>query len=327
MSSEIRQVFGSDGEKFFTILNSICDVMKGVKYGFADPNSLEEVLKEDVVSGQQLLWFDVLQHSHFISCASLLRTKRWMDGIRYGAAEGNYIVFASSLRGLIESTADSYYAMRYIGKTLTDYFAQISLTLQGKVMKKDGKIVMFSSDPIDVIIEHFIHAKKMSDTDIARRTQGMSEELANRFKEVNQAKEPWRYIQILKEQEFGNLSPVYKELCEVTHPAGDSVTLFLGENPGHIYNLNVVNDEEKIQSFIRKFRPIISKLLVPSINPSLIALSVINEFPLDNSIFNTSFPSLLKIEEFAESMNLDDISGWVKLKESIDQQKLSLENK
>lgn len=325
MGLQMRHLFGSDGEIHIKMLNKTCEILKNVKYAFADPNSLKEILLKDIALGQQLLWFDVLQQCHFISCASLLRTKRWIDGIEYGLTERNYIIFASSLRGLIESTADSYDAMQYIGITLAENFTPITLTLNGELMKtSDGKVVYFNSEPFDIVIEHFINAKKMNDSELKRRTRNMNAELVNRFKEVNQAKEPWKYIEILNKQGFGNLSPIYKELCEVTHPAGESVNLFLNKNPDNTFNLNIFNDEESIQLFIKKYSKKIKKLLVPSINPSLIALSTLDEFPINNLVFASLFPSELKTREIAQSMNLTEIHAWIKIKTKIEQQKLLL---
>jgi hypothetical protein len=56
--------------------------------------------------------------SRLVACTSLLRARRWLDGVRYGISSGNYSVFAASLRGFIESTADNVDVTRYIGKTL-----------------------------------------------------------------------------------------------------------------------------------------------------------------------------------------------------------------
>lgn len=326
MNTNRIEVFGSDEEGFIEVLDHVCGLFKGVKYGFIHADALKSAYDHDMMLGHRLHWFNLLQNIHFISCASLLRTKRWMDGIRYGTKEGNYILTASSLRGLIESTADSYQVMQYVGKSLEVYFTEIYMTLRGKIIEKDGVKVLPDSDPFDLIVDHFIFARKISDKQLERRTHGMDEKLKKRFKYVNQAKEPWKYIKILEEQGFGNMSRVYQEACEVVHPAEASVMLFLDENADHTFNLNGSDDFAAIQKFVNKYKKQLEGLLSPSITPSLLALSVLSKFPLNDHFFTSIVPSVLKTNKIARSINLENVPAWVSAKKVIEQKLIALKS-
>lgn len=310
-------LFGDNEDTFIDVLEKVCKLMDGIKYAFPHADALKEIYKKDLQLGEMMYMFNVIQNCHFAACASLLRTQRWFEGVRYGLERGNFLIFSSSLRGLVESTSDSYDVMRYIGKTLEVNYIPFVLALLGK-KTKDGEVVLNDTKPLDVLVNHFIYAKEMSDYSILRKTNGMSPEEAERYKDIHKAKKPWEYRRILKEQGFPHVDTIYSELSETTHPASSSVFLFLQENKDGTYNLKQDSDYENISEFIRKFGKKTKDLLSYAITPSLIALKTVDEFPIHGEPFKSIFPTVLNIKEIATFINLDNVQAWVDTKASID---------
>ena len=282
---------------------------------------MKRIYELDLQLGEAVYVFNLLQNCHLAACVSLLRAHRWLEGVRYGINAGNFFIFSSSLRGFIESTADSHDVMRYIGKTLELNYVPYTYTL---LMKKslEDEILIHDTRQFDKVLNHFIYARKLSNSFISKKLKGMSEKEAEEYRNVHVAKEPWEYREILKEQGFTQIDKVYGELSETTHASSSSVFLFLHRNDDGTYNLSPDRDDDKIAEFIRKYGNDMRDFLGVAVTPSLIALKTINEFPIHGEPYKSLFPSILRLEEIADSINLDSVEAWTHTKKAIERKKL-----
>jgi hypothetical protein len=64
----------------------------------------------------QVYWREILFRAHFGACASLLRTRRWIEGACAAFEHRNYHTFMAAFRGWLESSADTFDAFRTIRK-------------------------------------------------------------------------------------------------------------------------------------------------------------------------------------------------------------------
>jgi len=321
LRQDTLRLFGEQEDAFHEVLEHACNMMEGIKYAFPNEDSLKRVYELDLQLGEALYIFNLLQNCHLAACVSLLRAHRWLEGVRHGINAGNFFIFSSSFRGFIESTADSYDVMRYIGKTLELNFVPYTYTL---FMKKtlEGEILIHDTRQFNEVLNHFIYARKLSHAFIAKKLKGMSDTEAENYKKVHVAKEPWEYRGILKEQGFTQIDKVYSELSETTHASSSSVFLFLRRNEDGTFNLTTDRDDDKIAEFIRKYGKDMRDFLSVAITPSLLALKTINEFPIHDEPYKSLCPSVLKLEEIANSINLDSVEAWTHTKKAIERKKL-----
>ena len=103
----IHEILDSGGSKYF-FTNVLYHQLLISKRQFAEANR-NYVL-------------EIINRFHAASLITLRRNLAWIESIQLACNHSSYFSFCSSLRGLIESAAESLYSLRDALKSLTTYF-------------------------------------------------------------------------------------------------------------------------------------------------------------------------------------------------------------
>lgn len=261
---QILQIFGKVGIEYIPFLRKLCEEFPEVEYKFMDNEKHESLLMSDMNRGMEIYWREILYRLHLASTITIVRFDKWIQGILLGAKYGNFILYATSLRGLIESCADSDDTLRNIPLPLSEIFDKVQNSINGNTEKP----VLFP-DGEDKLI-HFSHAA------VFRR----GDDVPNTWK----AKTAKSYIENIDGIANGDLYSSYKQLCNLSHPAGYSVrynfAITEDEEKNAIYNRNKKMDLVNILGFSEAYKSRIDKLIRIPMNSALICLKILNHFSI-----------------------------------------------
>jgi hypothetical protein len=209
----------------------------------------------------RIYWLEILYRAHFASSTSLLRSERWLDGIITAARHKNYLLFMASMRGFLESAADSFHSLQDVPTLLADSHSVVRKAIKGQLFQ------MVLSTDIENALIHFTHARRLE-----------KDEHAPSSHRAMQVKE---YLESLAAGGDHRLAQCYRELCEVTHPASSSVRCFarMGQGlTGTVYELASEPDSDHIGHFCESYRDVMPRIVSLGVEPPLVSLRLINEF-------------------------------------------------
>ena len=214
----------------------------------------------------QVYWTEMLQRAHLAACTSLRRNLGWISAVALCHSHENYLGFAASLRGLIESVGDSTDVLTKIPKNIARENKTIKCCIDGR----ENSMAVASRELEDELIS-YSHARRtkkhedVPDSHVAKQTQ--------------------YYVKLLSDDaDLPKLELLYKELCEVMHPAATSVlyqfSAELGPDGEAIYSVNTQADHLYVEKTLREFRNIIIRLVYLAFDPGLITLKVLHRFKI-----------------------------------------------
>lgn len=264
---------------------------------------IEGLNKGDIREVEKIYWQEILLRVHFASVTSLIRTKKWLEGVVLGIESKNLLVFCSSLRGFLEATTDSYYSLEGLPIALALNFKTINSALKGELNR------IFESQEIEDKLIHFQFAKKGK--------KGLN---TNTIAHTNV-----EYIKSFDLENIG-IKELYSELCEVTHPAENSVNCFTKKivvSEHCSYSLtSTETDNNIISEIILKYWSQIYKLINMGFSLYCTCLKLLTLFDfenihseyIDNSIFedmlnkntwNILLEMIEKGEKYLDEQNMD----------------------
>ncbi|MGV7930639.1 MAG: hypothetical protein AB2L13_17335 [Spirochaetota bacterium] len=280
----LARLFNSYDMKFINLLNDIVMSLPTIEYKFMSIDDFGKL--ESIAERNYIYWIEIIQRVHLVASVSLLRMSRWLNGISIILKNNNHLAFCSCLRGLIESTADSWYTLRYVPATISENFHAIKLALEGNLN------IITLCDLEDALI-HYTHARKLSKPEI------------DDLPSTHKAKEVREYI-----SSFQNniISDLYSELCQYTHPSAYSVLNFILPKEDGTLILNKYSETEiyNINKLIDTYNGKITDILQIPINSSLFVFHILNMLPITELKFN-----------MIENINIEGIPGWEKTIENI----------
>lgn len=282
----LYKVFG-EAAKNSDIINRM--MMKDIdnnkfKYSYLTPESFITLsIIQGTACANQYLAKEILQRVYFAVITGYLREYRWLEGMCQSISNENYIMFMSSIRGFVEASTDFYDACECIPLTLAEEYKIVHKAIKGEISE-----VIISFDELEKSLLHFQEANKSRE----------------KKEKVYIAKSAKSYMES-KNLKHLNLYECYGELCEVTHPAKDSLDLFINDND-NIYTFNLNKDKELINKFILKYSKKLSELLMRSENLCVTILKVLNLFGVQE-IYTESM----------ERVNIDNIPVWKKIIELV----------
>jgi len=219
--------------KYYTLISSIKDANIERTYIFM-PND-DYAKMTDSLEVSKIYWHEMLCRAHIVVLVSLFRTKRWLDSIN--ATRLEYYGFCSSLRGMIESVADSFYTLQSVPLTIAHDFYTIN-----KILQKESS-VLIHHEKLENTLLHFIQATKLSQT----QRQG--------YPSFYNAKQTKEYLESIKEISDGRLVFLYDTLCQISHPAYESNSLFLfkPDNRTIVCSDSEAMEESLINAMLKSF--------------------------------------------------------------------------
>jgi len=182
------------------------------RYRFtSDPYFRNLVSRGNLADPNQIYVLEILARFHAGALITFRRNLSWIEAIQSSYAQSSFFAFTASLRGMIESSADTYFSLRHAPLNLASYFQILKSCVSGA---ESTKIHLFK-DLEDWGI-HFLEAGKYDDK--------------SRDKSHYKAKMTWEYIDAIDSDPFfGKVYPLYQELCQVTHPSRESTYLYFSE--------------------------------------------------------------------------------------------------
>jgi hypothetical protein len=255
-------------EAYRAHIDKIIRDSSGIKYEamFLEPN-LDAFHPHNAVE----LFYDVtsvyvlgiLERSHLACITSLARTSRWLASTIRSVEDSNALAFSSSLRGLLESSSDSFHMLQHLFPTLESSYKYMHIALN---YPKDlqGRFINFES--LESLLIHYAYAKrwdKGEEPPPHHRNRSNSE-----------------YISCLKSFGVSGLPELYSELCQLTHPASPSVFCFVDEEEKEL-TFNPNRDSIVIHDILKRHQSSILGLIQYPLNSALMALAILHRLVPD----------------------------------------------
>jgi hypothetical protein len=280
----ISHVFGRAGEVYPALIDSMLTEALGTPYVFTSTEEFRN-LPPDAMS--KAYWEEMLCRVHWAATSNLARHKRWFEAA-YDLSLGrsNYPGFCAALRGLVEAAADASHSLGAVPETLASHSSLIIESLSGHAT--------FSavSEDLESMLIHFQFARRLRAGEDAPAT--------------HRAKRAADYIAAIQ-TELEPVQPLYAELCEVVHPAAQSLN-WLTRTEGRQWSVSAGNDSESIRDLCRRHMPSIEWVQQQSVNVSIFMLQVLEAFPL------------YQLQTRAASgINMQSVALWHKIKSAFAQ--------
>jgi hypothetical protein len=229
---------------------------------------------------------EIIYRFHAASLITLRRNLVWIESVESSRQNSSLFAFCSSLRGLIESSADSFYSLRYAPQNLSTYFKLID----GCIKKEETQKIHLFKELEDWGL-HFLEAGKYED---------------KRLKEEHfKAKPTWEYLKAIDSE--GALKPVYplyQKLCQITHPSRETTYLFFHDSTDGSWSVSDIDQERQIIEIIESHDTEYEEVFQKSFNTALILLWIIDLFSIDGlkcpqirAIDFTSIPEFIKVKK------------------------------
>lgn len=279
-------MFGKTAELYLHTLNQLPLAQLRKSYTFMKVDEFRNILESDLSKGMQIYWHEMLQRAHLAAATSILRSRRWLDGIISATTDKNVLLFAAALRGFIESAADTNTSLLRVPKTIATNRVMIATALAGQAN------IMHIADELEEMLIHFSHARKLKKGEVAPT--------------YHQTKRVVDYIEVLEKASGHRVVESYSELCDFTHAGWSSVALWFGGDPDVEEKLVPCREEWVMDSLLERYQPIFVELLMLAFNTPVITLATLNYFPTTE----LHTPELRK-------WNLSDIQEWKTIQEAM----------
>lgn len=213
-----------------------------------------------IKKANKIYWDEILLRANFASITSILRNVKWLKGLKISIETRNYILFTASLRGFLESVTDCYYSLLNTPFDIASNFKNIELAINEEMDR------LLLSDRLEETLIHFQFASKSD-------SSGFS---------YNKPLYATKYIEFFDEHGDIDTKALYSKLCEVVHPATDSISCFVEkvvESKEFEYaTTNIDLDSINIELMMNEYRDVINQLLRMSISAPIVCLRVLNLF-------------------------------------------------
>jgi hypothetical protein len=262
MNSTDKTVF-KDAAVYLDIIDEIMPVALRHEYKFMRDDAFDELKRSGQLNApmlNQILASELVDKAHLAATAALLRTKRWADAICLTYDSENFLGWASSARGLLESSGDIIDGLLKVPFSLAENHRTIARGLSGAESQE-----LHSYTQLENKLDHFVLAKWM------RAKKGEEN--------ILKAKDNAAYIENI-ERVMPNALIYYQRLCGITHPSNASLEFLYDDNTpigGH-FKLTAANDRRAITAICDEFPTALRVTLMMSCNPALLILRVLHKF-------------------------------------------------
>jgi hypothetical protein len=276
-------------DQIWPLLEETVAGLQGFEYHLLSVERFGEILRTSESEGCRAYWYDIVQRAHLGAVSGLLRQHRWLHGAITATAGPNFHVFASCMRGFLESAADIWHGLNLVAKTLAVEFSTLRAALAGETLH-------FSvCQELEDRLVHFQFAARLPG-----KTLGA---------DLEQPKKQREYLTHLQGASDGPLHDWYGELCDITHPGASSLFAFTRGSPeltGTWYRIDNALDEKLIETHCRRHASLIVWAVQRAVNLPLLTLKTINELPAPE--FHSSV---------LDGIDLDNIAAWRFIKQQI----------
>jgi len=254
-------VFGPNGPLLFETVRTVIRGLEHVpvRYTYISFEDHKTLMENDPAEGVRVQAVELLYHTHFAAVATLVRAYRWAEGCLAAYSNSLFLPFCAAARGLLEAAGDSFDGLPQVPLSL----AQNHLAIKSALAAKSPPLLL-NCEQIENVLLHFAHAKRVD------------KKQKSDVPEYVPAKLPSAYTKPLEAYEPGGFYAWYQELCELAHPASDSVCyMLLPEGEGRLaFHPSI--DRERIYTHIAAHQQRLTELLRLSQVPALVMLRVLS---------------------------------------------------
>lgn len=256
------------------------------KYIFTDAIFLKKLIERgNFVEANKNYVLEIIYRFHAASLITLRRNFSWIDSIESSRGNSIFFAYCASLRGFIESSADSYYSLRNVPQNLATYFKIMKHCIGG-----EESIYIHQFKELEDWGIHFLEAGKYED-------KSLPEE---HFK----AKTNWEYLNVIdSEKKLKPVYPLYQKLCQITHPSRETTYLYFKEKDS-IWTVGSISEFDEITKLENSYNIEYEEIFQKSFNSALLSLWVIDQFSIEglrcSEIRRINFEN---IEEFRKIKN------------------------
>jgi hypothetical protein len=260
-------------------------------YVFTDLDYHKQLVRNsEFAEANQNYVHEIIFRFHAAALITLRRNLSWVESIEDSLHNSKLFGFCASLRGFIESAADSFYSLRYAPQNLATYFNKVKRCIE---REETESICLFKE--LEDWGLHFMEAGKYEN-------KNLNEE---HFK----AKSTWEYIKAIdSEKTLKPVYPLYKKLCQITHPSRETTYLFFGQTDEYVWGVSGIDEKFEISNIVQLYDLEYEEIFQKSFNTAMILLWIIDLFsipglrcPLIRSIDFTAIPAFNKVKQTISS--------------------------
>ncbi len=244
-------------------LNSICKDITAVKqsraFEFMDLDQFRCLLQSNVSRAAQVYWTEILYRSHVASITALARHSCWIEAcLKLSDGNPSFLGFAACLRGLLESSADTFFSLRAVPLTIASNYRLIGDATRG-VFSGNG----FVAEDLENLLIHFLYARKLEQDEMDPGN--------HRAEPISQ------YVKCLVDKEDASVKKLYAQLCQIAHPAAQSVHWMIRGLPDSLQFCQQP-DDQPLHRLLEKNVEAVETVADIPVNISICTLKVLNRF-------------------------------------------------
>lgn len=84
----------------------------------------------------QIYWREILFRAHFGASTGMLRLNEWLHGSERALIDGNVLMLAAGIRGLLEACADTWQGFSDVAPTLADSHTIVRRAINGELSEQ-----------------------------------------------------------------------------------------------------------------------------------------------------------------------------------------------
>jgi hypothetical protein len=278
---DLEHCFGPAASRYLPALQSVLHRTKDVTYVFEDTEVFEErketaKMTKDLSELNAIYWREMLYRAHLAACTSIRRNLKWIDATVLAKSVENALSFAASARSLMESVGDTIEVVATLPKNI----ATSHRLIENCIARREKERAVVSGDMEDALIA-FSHARRVKKGETAPAS--------------HKAKQSAEYIRVLSDDAgLPDAVALYRELCELVHPASRSVLYqfesHLGKTREIRSRFSSSSDKNHIASILNEYRDTFDNLFHLAFEPALITLVILHRFNI--------FPKLSELRNF-----------------------------
>lgn len=213
---------------------------------------------DGIAERNQVYWREILYRAHFGACTGMLRLNEWLRGSDRAFGDGNVLMLAAGIRGLLEACADTWQGFSDVAPTLADCHTIVRRAIKGEFSEQ-----IALAPELENMLIHFSYARKLSPG------EGPA---------LHSAKTAKDCVSVLSESAPDVVS-VYHSLCDYTHPAAPSLFRFAGESTRqNTLTFDPGTGPLKLTEVVKLSEPVGKLALVLGVGPLVTTLKTLNVF-------------------------------------------------
>lgn len=129
-----ENIYGPEATRFMAVVRALVeDICRtSWRYTFMNLAAFDELCKRDSQTGMKVYWDEMLARAHLAATTSLVRSYRWLEGMKSAYEAGLFLPFCVSLRAFLESAVDTFHGLNGVALSLAENHMLIKRAIGGQ---------------------------------------------------------------------------------------------------------------------------------------------------------------------------------------------------